>query len=432
MPVVSILVPIYNVENYLHKCLDSILNQTFLDFEVICVNDGSTDQSRVILDRYATQDRRIIVVHKENEGYGKTMNRALMMAKGNYVGVVEPDDVILPQMYEKYVQDMEAYGLDLVKSDFFMTWHHDDGTVLNDYFDLSSQIGYYDRVLCPHKDREAFFFEKYTWNGLYRRSFLEEYGIRYQETPGASYQDNGFWFQTMYWAKRVMFRREAYYCYTRDNENASSFSKGKVYAFRDEYDYIRRLLTDYEEEDPFYYRICFHHRLRGYLITLNRIAPSYRREFAEAIREECSLYEKKGEAEYKWLPKNEEKTIRNICDDPRGYVERMNDRDRFIENVADGVEHIVIYGAGAKGSDALMKLRSILTESQTADVAVTSFREDNHYCLNVKTRELKEFLTEKETVRILLAVKPGTENYKEMKSILNEYGFRDVVEYDPK
>ena len=404
------------------------MKQTFPDLEAVCLDDGSTDRSGEILDRYAASDSRIRVIHKGNEGYGRTMNLGLSQAQGKYVGIVEPDDVIFSQMYESYVHDMEAENLDVVRSDFFMTWHHDDGTALNEYSSLSERQELYDRVLCPKMNREAFFFEKFTWNGLYRRSFLEEHGIRYHETPGASYQDNGFWFQTMYHAERMMFRNKAFYCYTRDNEDASSWNKGKVHAFRDEYDFIRDYLKDQNEGDLFFYRLVFHFRVRGYLATLGRIAPEYKSSFAKEICEECSRYEIENEAEYKWLSEGERKTLDEIRREPVGYIQKEIDRERTLLDSVRGWDHIVIYGAGNRGKAVLGMLRSGLEKEHRIDVAVTRFQEDNHYCLNIRTHEISEFLQEKDTVLILLAVKPGTRNYEEMRRNLNEYGFQNVGE----
>ena len=89
MPEISIIVPVYKVEDYLKECLDSLLAQTFLDYELICVNDGSTDRSLSILRQYAAMDERIRLISKENEGYGKTMNRGLSEARAPYIGIVE-------------------------------------------------------------------------------------------------------------------------------------------------------------------------------------------------------------------------------------------------------------------------------------------------------------------------------------------------------
>ena len=95
---VSVLVPIYNVEKYLDKCLQSLCNQTLQEMEIICINDGSTDSSRQIIERYAKIDKRIVVIDKKNTGYGNSMNVGLDRASGEYIGIVESDDFIEPDM----------------------------------------------------------------------------------------------------------------------------------------------------------------------------------------------------------------------------------------------------------------------------------------------------------------------------------------------
>ena len=100
MAKVSIIVPIYNVEQYLVECMESIVHQTLKDIEIICVNDGSTDNSLKIIQDYAQKDNRIVIIDKQNEGYGKGMNDGLDKATGEYVGIVEPDDYVDLHMYE--------------------------------------------------------------------------------------------------------------------------------------------------------------------------------------------------------------------------------------------------------------------------------------------------------------------------------------------
>ena len=89
---VSIVIPVYNVEHYLVECLDSAMNQTLHDIEIICVNDGSKDSSLEILLEYAKRDSRIKIIDKENAGYGHTMNLGIDMARGEYIGIIESDD----------------------------------------------------------------------------------------------------------------------------------------------------------------------------------------------------------------------------------------------------------------------------------------------------------------------------------------------------
>ena len=119
MAEISILVPVYNAEKYLEYCLESILAQTFTDFEVICMDDGSDDESGRILDTYAQNDKRIKVIHKANSGYGNTMNTAIQLSSGNYIGIVESDDTIELDMYQMLYECITQYDLDFVKTDHY-------------------------------------------------------------------------------------------------------------------------------------------------------------------------------------------------------------------------------------------------------------------------------------------------------------------------
>ncbi len=105
MKSISIIVPVYNVENYLGKCVESILNQTFKDFELILVDDGSSDKSGVMCDQYKEQDKRIKVIHKENGGLSSARNAGLEVAEGEYIGFIDSDDWIMPDMYQ-FLYDM--------------------------------------------------------------------------------------------------------------------------------------------------------------------------------------------------------------------------------------------------------------------------------------------------------------------------------------
>ena len=95
---ISIIVPVYNVDKYLSKCIDSIISQTYNDIELILVDDGSPDNSPKICDEYARKDNRIIVIHKENGGVSSARNAGLDIAKGKYIGFVDPDDYIVSEM----------------------------------------------------------------------------------------------------------------------------------------------------------------------------------------------------------------------------------------------------------------------------------------------------------------------------------------------
>ena len=109
MVAISIVIPVYNIEKYLKECLDSLVNQTFKDFEVICVNDGSKDKSLDILNEYAKKDSRFIVVTQENGGSGSARNNGLSRARGKYVQFLDGDDYFEPELLEKLYNLAEKY-----------------------------------------------------------------------------------------------------------------------------------------------------------------------------------------------------------------------------------------------------------------------------------------------------------------------------------
>lgn len=119
-PAISILVPVYKTEKYLQDCIESILSQTFTDFELILVNDGSPDKSGVICDEYALKDHRIKVIHKKNGGASSARNKGLDAAQGKYIGWVDSDDHIKPQMYEILYNLAESYNADITECQYLM------------------------------------------------------------------------------------------------------------------------------------------------------------------------------------------------------------------------------------------------------------------------------------------------------------------------
>ena len=114
MPKISIIVPVYNVENYIEKCIKSIIEQTFKDFELILINDGSIDNSGCICDKYLNIDNRIKVIHKKNTGVSNTRNLGLKIATGDYIGFVDADDFIDRLMYEKLYDESLKNNSDII------------------------------------------------------------------------------------------------------------------------------------------------------------------------------------------------------------------------------------------------------------------------------------------------------------------------------
>ena len=122
LPKISVIVPVYNAEKYLHRCIDSILSQTFTDFELLLINDGSKDNSAVFCDEYATRDSRVRVFHKENGGVSSARNLGLDNAKGEWIAFVDSDDWLCADMYEKMLSKLINSDADLCLCDIGMYW----------------------------------------------------------------------------------------------------------------------------------------------------------------------------------------------------------------------------------------------------------------------------------------------------------------------
>lgn len=271
---VSVLIPVYNVEMYLNECLDSVVNQTLQDIEIICVNDGSTDKSGRILDDYEAKYSHIKVVHKDNSGYGHTMNVALRMASGEYVGIVESDDFADANMFEKLYLSAHSSNAEIVKSNY---WHHEKGKDI--YKEILTTFKY-NTVFCPRRDNIFIFQGLQTiWSAIYKREFLIDNNIWFNETPGASYQDVSFVFKVLACAERVVFLEDAFLHYRVDNPTSSVNSKGKVYCIFDEIANIELFLNSRGDIKKHCMCILAPLKLRLLRENFHRIALCYKLSF---------------------------------------------------------------------------------------------------------------------------------------------------------
>ena len=188
-PLVSVLVPICNVEKYLDECLSSLQNQTLNDIEIICINDGSTDSSFEIMNKYASEDSRFVIIDKPNSGYGDSMNRGLEISRGKYIAILESDDFLDADALEFMVQQAEDNALDLFKCNFWLYWSSCDSSRLNRhdaYFPAMSQELIGMGVHRPIDAPDAFWAKPSIWSALYRKDFLASNNISFLPTPGAS------------------------------------------------------------------------------------------------------------------------------------------------------------------------------------------------------------------------------------------------------
>lgn len=316
---VSIIIPIFNVENYLRECLNSVRKQTLKEIEIICVNDGSTDHSLKIVQEFAKKDKRVVVITGENGGYGKAMNRGFEYATGSYIGIVEPDDYIAPNMFDELYQVAVKYKLDLVKSDFYRFTRTSSGKERQQYVFLDRSKTRYGELLNPSQDPSTIRFQLNTWTGIYRREFIETYHIRHNETAGASFQDNGFFFQTFVYAKRAMIVQKAYYKNRRDNPNSSVKSKEKVYCMNIEYDFIRNFLMEDKKRWETFRYMYWWKKYHCYMFTFSRIAQRYKKEYLRRMGREYKRAMQKGELDPSVFSELEWKKIHTLIQNIEGY-----------------------------------------------------------------------------------------------------------------
>lgn len=319
MAKVSIIVPAYNVEPYLVECMESITRQTLEDIEIICINDGSTDGTLKILKSYAEKDPRIVLIDKENGGYGIGMNIGLSVATGEYIGIVEPDDFVPINMFGDLYEIAKANDLDFVKADFYRFERASNGDMFLTYNHLDRKNLYYNKVFDPSHTPEAIRFIMNTWSGIYRKAFLDEYNIRHNETPGASFQDNGFWFQTFAFAKRGMIIDKPYYMNRRDNPNSSVKNVQKIYCINAEYDHIRDVLMQYPETWERFKTYYTLKRFHNSVATLRRISNEFKKDYVERFSKEMKRAKQTGEMDEELFTAAERDNLHLLITQPLVY-----------------------------------------------------------------------------------------------------------------
>lgn len=224
-PKISVLVPVCNVEKYLPECLESILNQTIKNIEIICINDGSKDNSLEILKEYANKDSRIRIIDKENSGYGDSMNRGLIEACGEYIGIVESDDFISDDMFEVLYALSKNGTVDIIKGNFY-DYYDKPGKVPDVVKNMERQsIEDSEFPFTLKENPQISWGHPSVWSAIYKRSFIEENNIRFIPAPGGGWVDNPFFYETLCKAKSIMWTSKPLYYYRKTNATSSSNSQ---------------------------------------------------------------------------------------------------------------------------------------------------------------------------------------------------------------
>lgn len=171
MKKVSLIIPVYNTEKYLEKCLESACNQTYRNMEIICVDDGSTDDSGRIVDEFAARDARIVAIHQKNQGESAARNRGLQIASGEYIGFMDCDDWIESDMYESLVAAIEKEDADIAISGWFKDTDGKSIPIKNEK-EVEEKVFTRDKLLKYLYERDSYREFAYMWDKLYKRETL--------------------------------------------------------------------------------------------------------------------------------------------------------------------------------------------------------------------------------------------------------------------
>lgn len=285
-PKVSIIVPVYNVENYLSECLDSIISQSFDDIEIICINDGSTDDSLSVLENYASKDKRIKIISQENRGIGHARNRGLNISSGDYVLFVDSDDCIFSDTVESLYENAVNNDSDLVLFKYALSMDADRNSYSYGFecrpnFPKGTD---FNSLSFDYKSIRNHVLNSFTnvWIAFYKRDFLNGYDDFYFQ-ENLAYEDVLYHLKSFLRAERISYIPRVFYFY-RENPNSIMHQPKHSFDIFTVIDSVKDFLLEndfYEEfKDEFDYFKIQH--------TLHYVRCTNSEEFFQKTKEEFS------------------------------------------------------------------------------------------------------------------------------------------------
>lgn len=322
---ISVIIPVYNAEKYIREALDSVINQSLADIEIICINDGSKDSSLEIMKEYAEKDSRIRIIDKENEGYGKTVNRGLNEACGEFVAIFEPDDILDRNIYETLYKEAIENNLDVVKCNFYNYWSQKNKAKKSKLISRCASK----KVFDPKDKLKIFTCHASVWTAIYKKSFLDSNNLRFLETPGASFQDMSFTFKVLALVKRIKLIDKPLLYYRQDNPNSSINNPAKVYCVCDEYDELTRFLNADETLKKDFNTQKLINQYRAYLWNLTRLSEDLRSGFLKRYSEEFQNYSSKGEILDDFFKSVKKSDFKLLIKNPEVFYKKVVNKNKF-------------------------------------------------------------------------------------------------------
>ena len=362
MPKVSIIMPSLNIYPYIRQCMSSVTGQSLEDIEIICIDAGSTDGTAEILQEYASADSRISVIHSQMKSYGKQVNIGIDHAKGKYIGIVETDDYVAPDMFEKLYQNAERYHADISKANYDSIWENCNGVSVTEHLIFPEGDIRYQELLHIRQNPEILLQDINIWSGIYRSEFLRNSRIRLNETSGAAFQDIGFIVQALSHAENIVYQRNVLYHYRLQRDGASTWNKSVLHNAYAEWERLlsQQLIPKEKIVREFCYRrmtecfACEYEKIlqmTGYNQESEYVRPYYQ-WFTETIYKLIRVH--KSQRIEEWGLSADR--LKCILSQPEQYASGLKKREREKDQFANNLQHtgksqVCIVGCGAYGKD---------------------------------------------------------------------------------
>lgn len=263
-PLLSVIVPIYNVENYLKKCIDSILSQTFQDYELLLIDDGSTDGSSDIAKKYAKKYEKIKYIRQDNQGLGGARNTGIKNSRGEYLSFIDSDDYIDKDMYQEMVSKMIEYHLDIVICGYDRVY--EDGRIIESHFDQIPKS----TIINEENKNLLFLIDPAAWNKIYKKDIFIKNNIWYPSNVW--FEDLRTTVKVMCKCSKAIYIEKTYYKYV--TRNSSIMNTPNLLRQKEIIEAIDDLIHFFKSQDIFnlYYNelefLCIQH---VYVFGINRV-----------------------------------------------------------------------------------------------------------------------------------------------------------------
>lgn len=365
---ISVIVTVHNAEKYLQECLDSVMAQTFSDIEILCMDGGSTDASPQILRDCADKDGRLRIVNDPNTSYGHKVNQGIRLARGEYISVLESDDMYFPDMLERLYEIAQQYHPDFVNANY-LEFGEAGGRRYHIPVKMYPQQDY-NRLLESGKHPEDMRQILRYWTGIFKREFLVGKEIWMNESPGASFQDMSFRFLTSALADTSYHLDALVYLYRTDNPLSSVCDPKKAVVIADEFQYLKKELDLKKVTDPSVWKHFYtwkYNDFYGNLIRFDRRARAslLERCFQEWERDRTYLVQNHMRERSKVIEKLSDKSRRDLSEEIEATYQKLREdigrREQLYRRLQEGPK--VIWGCGAWGKNVLAKLEAVGEES---------------------------------------------------------------------